>query len=111
MQIMSTFDLAQFKLDLALAIPDGWRCRVTTRQHGMVVLHIYSAPVDLLAVDAVAHPARAGATFIKVNPYPYERPWCDASASIGAIWKVLCRTKFCELWIGSTAKPFAVQSK
>jgi hypothetical protein len=108
---MVPFNHAQFKADLASVIPDGWRGRVTTRQNGWVVLTICSAPVDLMAVEAVAHPDSAGATFVKVNPFPYERPWCEASASIGAIWKVLCRAKFRELWIGRPGTPFVVRSK
>ena len=108
---MAQPNLTQIKADLAAVIPDGWRTRVTTRQNGWVVLTIYAAPVDLMAMEAKAHPSRAGAQFCKVNPLPYEQPWDEPSAVIGVLWRILCRAKFRELWIGKPDKPFAVQRK
>ena len=70
-----------------------------------------SAPADLVAVHRVAYEGSAPKGYVKICPSAFEQPWCDASAVIGAMWKVLCKAPRRELWFGTPTKPFVVISK
>lgn len=120
---MSPEILAPIRLAVAQATPPGWRTRLTTRGDRWVVLTVQAAPVDLVAVDAVAYPARNPARgYVKVCPTAYEDPWDDASAAVGALWRALHTGNraefdgrgerraghFVEMWLGTPRKQFQV---
>jgi hypothetical protein len=96
----------------SIPCPPGWRLNVRRAPGGGLVCRVQAAPVDLVAVNAVAYPARAGAPWVNVCPTAYERPWCEASAALGAIWSALCAgSDWRELWIGAPGRPFEVIGK
>ena len=108
---MTTDYLPRIKTVLVALAPAGWRYRVTTKANGYVVLTISAAPVDLVAVNLVGYPNADAKGYVKVCPTAYEDPWCEASAVIGAMWKLLLLAPRRELWIGTPSKPFAVMGK
>lgn len=109
---MTPEQLKTLKERLAAVTPSGWRTRLT-RRGPYVIFTISEAPVDLLAVDAVAYPNHPTAKpYVKICPTAYEDFWDEASEAVLAIWRELCAASLLrEFWIGSPGKPFAVTGK
>lgn len=109
---MKTEQLQTLKKRLAELTPSGWRARLTTRGGRWVIYTISEAPVDLLALDAVAYPGQPSKGYVKICPTAYEQPWDEASVAVIAIWRELCAASpLRELWVGTPGKAFAVIEK